>query len=165
MTRLSGSRVWRAFLADPLFLAEVPEEQWPIFRPYARALPEILADLLDESVTLGDLLKAKLRCIRYCLDVGLVQEMIGLLPRGRLFVTPEIWIEMTLGLLQGRLLELEARVEDMSGFLEYACCTEEQAILRMRPTLSLKNLRRYRAGRMTIGDLLVSQPYILVRNE
>lgn len=167
MKRVSGDAVWKALSEDPLFLAEIPEELWPALKPYIEALPEILADLLDEPVTLMTLLKAKAAFVRYCLESDYACEMAAAIPEDQLFfvgISNEEVIARMDALTRGALQFLETIVEDVPGFLQVFDVTEEQAILAFKPVLSPENLKKYRAGKLTIGDILLSQPMLIIKN-
>jgi hypothetical protein len=163
MAHISGSKVWRALLADPLFLAEVPQEQWSVFKLYAGVLPEVLACLLDEPVSLESIMRARLITIHYFLGGGFVKKMTEALPEERLCRPRQEWIEMTEGHLHDLYSKAKEIIKDVPRFLEYICSTEEGAIVNLPPTLSLDNLRKLRVGELTIGDILVSQPYVVAR--
>lgn len=167
MKRVSGDAVWKALREDPVFLAETPEELWSALEPYIEALPEILGeDLLDESVTLTTLLKAKAAFIRYRLESDYTREMVAAIPEEQLFFVgmgnEEVTARME-ALTRGALQFLEAIVEDVPCFLQALDVTEEQAILGLKPVLSPENLKKYRAGKLTIGDILLSQPMLIVK--
>lgn len=165
MAKVSGDCVWKALLKEERFRAEVSEGQMPVFEPFVKVLPEVLVDILDEPVTLATLMNAKAVFVRYCLENGFLHAIVATVPEEQLFLFGlEGMVDMLEAALYGALDIFETIVGDAPAFLQSIGVTEEQVLTSPKVGMSKKNLKRYRAGKLTIADILVSQPSVIVKN-
>ena len=153
---VTGPEVWAAMLVDPAFAAQVPEgsEVRRVVQECTEKAPKVLATLLGERVTFKVLVNAKLTFMRYLLDSGFISKMAEASGMGddRLIYTLE------------RLVEEFAMIfEDVPGILQAAGVTEEQVMLHPQVGLTVVNQDAWRAGTLTVADLLRTQPLVILR--
>lgn len=154
---LTGAEVWAATVADPSFTEEVPEgdPMREVLRPFVEATPVVLADFLDKKATMETVVHAKLAFLKYCLKNGLVQKAAD-----------------ALGAMTGMLEQafasvvsmLEASCENIPALLIQAGMTEEEAMLDPSMRFNEASKQAYNAGTLTIGDLLRTQPTVIIKN-
>lgn len=186
MSTVTGEQVWQKLLKDSGFTSSVPSTQYPLYEPVVKALPEVLADLLDEPVTVKSLLQAKAACIRFYIDSGFVRSCLAEVPLRRVkprvsfsfgkkqkvvFELPEldVLIDSALlaraeGAISVMLEQLDAIIAEVPAFLRSRGMSEEGFVCSPAVGLSLQNIARYRRGALTIGSLLESQPSIIIKN-
>ena len=157
MTTLTGSDVWNASLEEESFAEEMPEggPVREIIRPYIEAAPTVLADYLEKPLTLQVLADTKIAFLRYCMDNGFAEKMgeaVGF--------SGEI-IEVVLS----NLVEaLAGMLEDIPGMLEEQGVTEQQVMLNKKVGLNSENKKLYKAGALTVEQVLRTQPSVIVKN-
>jgi len=147
--------IWNSLIVDPIFQKGGLEEFQPKFRPFVDVLPEVLGvELLASKVSVKTLMKAKMLFIQYCVDNGfakLVAESLG---------SSE---EMFEDIFQSLLQQLKPLVEKTDELLKEYGVTEEQIFADPRYGIRPEVLEQINQG-MTIGDLLITQPSVIVVN-
>ncbi|MBY0538069.1 hypothetical protein K2P47_01575 [Patescibacteria group bacterium] len=149
--KLTASQVWEVALADPKFAAKIPEgsPQRDVIRPFVEGSVEVLADQLETVVSLQTIADAKMKFLRYCVDNGLGKAMGDATGMGGTMLD---------GMLEQLIEMLEPIVADSITFLEENGVTEEQVMLSSQMGLNPDNQEKWRAGTLTIGELLLTQP-------
>lgn len=147
----TASQVWEAAVADPKFAALAPEgsPERDVIRPFVEGSVEVLADQLETVVSLHAIAKAKITYLRYCIDNGLIKAMGDATGMGG---------EMFDGMFEGLIEMLVPVVANTALFLEENGVTEEQVMLSPLMGLNADNKEKWRAGTLTIGELLMTQP-------
>lgn len=152
---LTGNDVWEAILTDPQFIPQIPEGNSPqraAIRPYIEGSVRALGDQLDTIVTLQSYAKARASYLRFCVenDYGEVMRGVGwTVPKGMFKYLSEMY---------------ESIAEDTTEFLEDNCMTEEEVMLSQIIELNPDNQLKYREGTLTIGELLLTQPTVIIRD-
>lgn len=161
--KIDGNAVWGVLLADPAFRAGDSEGQILVLEPFVKALPDILEKMLDKPVTLETLMQAKLAFLRYCLENGLIGKFAEVSREDSIFLMDKDSLRAMLERTLDEVVNmLEAMVENVSGFLEEAGVTEEQVLTSPSVGLSVGNTEQYGNGTLTIADILLTQPSIIV---
>lgn len=151
-------QVWEATIADQNFVAKMPEgsRQREAIRPFIEGAVEALADQLENYVTIQTLVEAKFAYLRWCIENGLgrvMAEATGTNPR---------LIEPVLGKM---FKMLEEMCNNLPALLERHSITEEQLMRDPKLGMNADNIEKWRSGVLTIGELLVTQPAIILSNE
>lgn len=159
MATLTGAEVWAAAIADPKLTSDLIEGS-PLreaFRPFVEAVPLALAKFLDQRVTLNALLGAKIAFVRHCLDHGFIEAMpLDAFGASR---------ETMRGVLESVLGKAMEMLENLPGMLFSMEVSEEDVILGPRVGLNPENQELYRAGNLTIEQVLRTQPSIILKND
>ncbi|MGB2791529.1 MAG: hypothetical protein WBC29_03175 [Candidatus Moraniibacteriota bacterium] len=172
-----GNLIWTKCQEDPE-LHETPEGLKQVLCEFISLSPTILGDLLFEVVSLTSIMQSKLAFLRYCQENQFVQKMVAVMPEealGMVAVMPEEalgWMSRDDVLKSmvstfDSLIKLAMRIsDDAIGFLEEDRFTEEWLLTARESSLRLnENLQeRYRAGTLTIRELLLEQPIIILKN-
>lgn len=164
MLKISGQDIWTALISDPS-TEDVPAMH--ILEPYVVAMPEVLRTLLEEKVTLGTLMKAKILFTRYLSTEKLATKQVMLIPpallQGRDPVQIATAAEKAMEMLCQILEKTEVQLPDL---LKAAGMTEETYFSSPKG-LQMKSdvYKSYQAGTLTIAELLLQQPYLIIKNK
>jgi hypothetical protein len=155
--KLTAQQVWEAIIADPKFTSQMPEgsPQRDAIRPFIEGSVATLEDQLENTVTLQAIADAKLKFLRYCVKNNLGKVMGDVMGMGA---------EMLNGLLEQLIEMLEPMLENTTAFLEENGVTEEQVMTSPQVGMSANNQRKWREGTLTIGELLLTQPSVILQN-
>ena len=157
MNSLTGAQVWDASLADPSFSSQMPEGS-PVreaIKPFIEAAPKALEELLDQPLTLQVLGDAKIAFLRYCLGNGFVEKVGGAAGAGGSLVK---------AMLEGVVETLAAMRMDLPAFLKEHGVKEEEVMLSSEVGLNGANQDDYKAGKLTVADVLRTQPGVILKN-
>lgn len=124
-------------------------------KPFIEAAPKALADFLNKTVTLRVLADTKIAFVRYCLDNGFVEKMDGVTTLGG---------ELIKSLFEGVIEMLGNVMKDVPAFLQAHGVTEDQVMLGPKVGLNAGNQAKYKAGKLTVAELLRTQPAVILRN-
>ncbi len=154
----SAAAVWEAFCLDSEFARSTPADNphFEAMRPFIEGSVTALDGYFDTFVSVASICVAKQKFLRHCMALnigGVMAELMG---------TDEGLINEMLTDLADQLDEM---VEDIPGYLHQHGLTEEQVMLGPQIGLNGVNLQKWRAGTLTIGKLLVSQPAVLLEND
>lgn len=155
---ITGEQVWDVVSKDPDFLdVASTKAQHEAIKPFFMAAPEVLAHVIDKPVTLESLNRAKLDFLRYASQNGFFRAVTKGTP-------DETMIDMFEPVIAGLISMMTAIAEDVPAFLKENDLTEEEVILGPAVGLNRANIERYRVGTLTIGQVLLSQPMIIFKN-
>jgi len=157
MGSLTGTQVWDASIADPSFSAQMPEGS-PLreaLKPFVEAAPTALAEFLDRPITLQVLVDTKIAFLRYCLGNGFVEKMDEAVGMGG---------DLIKSMFEGLIEMLADTLKDVPAFLKAQGVTEEQVMLSSKVGLSVDNQAQYKAGKLTVADVLRTQPAVILKN-
>ena len=161
-----GNLIWQKCQEDPE-LGEAPETMKEVLGEYINRSPVILKDYLFELVSLESIMGAKLAFLRYCQENNFVQRAVAALPEEMLgWMSREDMVE-SMASTFGKLIDLaESISHDVIGFLKENEVTEEVILTSPGSNLRLneKLQESYRAGTLTIRDLLLEQPTIILKS-
>lgn len=151
MIRPTPGQVVAAMKSDPLL------DNWTrlFFEPYAAMLPEVLKELLDQPVTLESLVRAKIAYFDYLTTTLLPSDIERLPGVGSLSVRNN---------LAELVRELRHQLPSLPKILAQSGKTELEAIIGGPPLASAAVAERLQRGDLTIGELLVLQPSIILVN-
>ncbi|QQR77228.1 MAG: hypothetical protein IPJ67_03725 [Candidatus Moraniibacteriota bacterium] len=161
-----GNLTWMKCQEDPE-LRETPEGMKQVRCEFISLSPTILGDLLFEVVSLTSIMQSKLAFLQYCQENGFVQKMIAAMPEEALGWMSRGDVLKNIVSTLDCLIELAKSISgNIIGFLEKNGITEEQVLTAPESKLCLdESLRgRYRAGTLTIRELLLEQPMIILKN-
>ncbi len=163
---LLGNRIWTKYQEDPE-LRETPEAMRQVLCEFVNLSPTILGDLLFKAVSLTSIMQSKLAFLLYCQENGFVQKMVAVMPEEALGWMSKSDALKSMVSTFDSLIELAKNISgNITGFLEENGITEEQVLTAHESSLRLnENLQeRYRAGILTIRELLLEQPLIIFKN-
>jgi len=164
MTTVTSEAVWTKIGDDAEFLQQ-PEAVREATRPYVEALPNVLADSLDQPANLNNTMRAKFLFLRYCVDNGFIKAAVEAMPEEALgFLDREDMFPMLESALAGAIEMADELTGDISALLEENGVTEDEVMLSPKVGFNTETAAMYRAGELTIGELLVAQPMIIVKN-
>lgn len=140
----TGREVWEAVLTDPKFTTQMPEgsPQREAVRPFIEASVQVLGEQLKKIVTFQDLAGAKATFLRYCVENN-YGEVMGAVGRG----VPKGFFEQLIDIY-------ESIHEDVTPYRE----SYGTLIAQMNPT----NQQKWRTRTLTIGELLLTQPLVIL---
>ncbi len=153
----TAEAVWAAMLLDAKFAAEAPEgsPQREAMRPFIEGSVAALDELLDETLTLDSFGRAKVTFLRYCIDnnfAKVVGDVIGMDDH------------VSASMFEVLIETLEYILKDTRTFLADNGVTEEQVMQSQEVGLNHANQEKWRAGTLTIGELLQSQPGVILQS-
>jgi hypothetical protein len=157
---LALKMMWDALPVDPKFALMLPSAKaQAVFRKYVEEVPQILADLLDQPVTVENLIKSRLAFVRYGNEHGLINEMVAASRVSDHAKLAAKWQGET-----DRLIEsFTDMLTNLSVFMGKYGVTDEKVFDDMNQTFPEELRQRIRSG-MTIGDLLLEKPSIILLN-
>lgn len=160
---VTGEQVFEAFKLDSH--VEGPDDpQLPLMEPFVKALPDILGDSLDETLSLKLLIDVKLRFIKYITENGFA-EQIRVTMKDILGDSLDETVELltsALGMLAEQMQEMLPELDQM---LADQGVTEEDIFTSDQVGLNEDMLAHYRAGTLTLDVLLANQPGVVIVNE
>ncbi len=164
---LTGEQIFEALKRDPSFIAETPKSCHEIWREACDQMPELLADYLDQSVTLESLFNVKMDVLRFLLDGDWMQRMIRAYPTEMLggFDFSDL-IEMLLPTMRSMIEQLEEIMgDDIYTWVEAQGINEEMFLGHPKGgRFTEATMARWKEGNFTIADLLLTQPMAIFKN-
>ncbi len=155
--RPTAAQVWETITADSQFIAQAPEGSAVRIatRPFIEGSVEALGDPLENFVTPKVIFEAKVTFFRYCLENNfgkVVGDAVGM------------DADLATGMLVGLIEMLEPVIQNFLKFLEENGVTEEQIMIDPQIGLNTANQQKWRDGTLTLGELLLTQPAIILLN-
>lgn len=164
--RLDPEKIFEALLNDAEFVAVNTPSTMLVFGWLARELPEVLVHLLDTPLTFGSLMAAKADVARHFLENGYVESLVAAIPDYQIVsVTREDIIANMRCMLSRSIWVFEKMAEDTQGWLKAYGHTDENALENPRcGRLNPEAMAAYRAGTLTVGQLIRIQPSVFMQN-
>ena len=163
--QITGRQILDALMQDSEYSAQ-PVSVREVMEPFMLAIPEVLKDHLDKTVTLATLMDAKIAFLRYCVANDFVKKVVGAMPEESFdWLDANSAASMMQGMMSQVVEMLAKVVKDAPAFLEAQGITEEEMMahpkgVALRPDV----FRLYKAGTLTIADVLKMQPTVIVKN-
>jgi hypothetical protein len=156
-TRPTGEQVWQAVIKDKKFANDILKgsPQRKAFRPFAVGSIEALAEQLDNLVTVVEIIQAKAKFLQYCLENSFCNTYgvaVGMNPN---ICKREIEINLKL---------LESDVERAAVYLKKQVSVQEMLLVGSTIGVNSENIRKWRVNELTIGELLVTQPSVILHS-
>jgi len=157
--------VWEALNRDPLFAPKEDVEK-SAFKPYVEKLPVILKTMLDKKVNLKNMASARYAYSQYIMKNGFLDaaikaaiELIEEMPFS-FFDKEDIenMLKQSMKATEGMMKKI---ISNMPAFLKEFGLTERDYMIG-QVGFNKKTLKAYKAGTLTIGELLLEQPGIIV---
>ena len=161
-----GNQIWQKCQEDPE-LGEAPEAVKKVLGEYINFSPAILNDHLFKLVSLESIMDAKLAFLRYCQENDFVQKSVAALPEEHLGWMSRSDMTESMASTFGELIDLAEKISrNIIKFLKEHEVTEEVILTSPGSNLCLneKLQEGYRAGTLTIRELLLEQPTIILKN-
>lgn len=164
MSEITGQEVLDALMRDSEYLI-YPKQVLDVMKPFMLAIPEVLKDILGKKVTLDTLLEAKVVFLRYLCENGYVSAVVKSMPEELLGILGrDDVLELMEGMVSELVEMLAEMAKDVPAFLEGQGVTEEQVMADPSMALKPNVLELYKAGKLTVADLLRLQPMVIVKN-
>lgn len=164
MNTINPQNVWDSINQDPKFLAE-PEYARLVLKPFIQALPEVLADLLELPANYENVVRAKYAFLQYCSENNYITAAVESTPESALGPFDRSFLKEMLERMFAELVELLGSVlESAPDFLAAQGVTDVEVMTSSELGLNAEVLELYNAGQLTIGQLAVMQPMIIVNN-
>lgn len=165
---VTAEQIWEAIQQDGDLVETLANpEQQEIMREYVeKRLLTAMGDLVKEVVTSGSICMAKLAFIEDALEYGLMKGLIEAIPEDEI---PDVFddaeemakiVEESMAVVLQTLHDL---VPDIPSLLEVGELDERDFFAELG--LSHENIQAALSGALTIGDLLTSQPGIILTNQ
>ena len=161
-----GTEIWKQIQEDPDFLIQ-PEKIRGTYKEVVEALPNVLGELLDQQLTLTNMIGAKVRFLRYILDpeTGFIEKYALALPDENIGLMSREELPSTLREIMGGALEM---LESMAGgiliMLEEQSIAQSDFLQTDKVGLGPKAIDLLRKGELTIGRLILVQPMVIINN-
>jgi len=166
-TVITGEKIFEALKRDPSFIAETPESSHGVWREVCDQIPQLLADHLDQPVTVDSLFRMKMKVLRFLLDGDWMQRMIKTYPKEMLggFDFSDL-LEMLIPTMRSMIEQLEEIIgDDINAWLETQGITEEIFLAHPKGGhFTESTFTQWKKGGFTIADLLVKQPNTIFKN-
>lgn len=152
-----GEKAWKKLLSNAAFQKEVPKVVFSIFEPIVMAIPGLFGeDLLKSPASLKNIAKAKAIVVRYAIESDFVPNYLDAVGLGSDMFDP------LKGAMEAIAQELGDMVENSVRLLEDAGVSEEAVLINMG--LDVKLAKKCQQGAMTIEELFVNHPYVVLKN-
>ncbi len=160
----SIERIWDTLQDDESFRAAIPVgEAHNIFEEFVCTVPKLLEGQLDERLSFASFARAKSTVLTACADRAFLERLYGAYPKSSLVFTPDDMALLSKANLESFVRLLEQLSTKLYGWLQANKATEEEALVHFRWIhLSDYARDRFRAGTLTVGELLELQPWDLL---
>lgn len=150
---VDGETVWQAFAAGG-YLEELYPDGRQAIKPFIVAIPQALSGLLDKALTLKNFGLATLAIGTHCLENDLYGKMFHTDPP-----PTGVTAEQAKAIIARNTERLAAHLDHIAlGSPKLADADDAECVAVVSDMLNPENLKRYRSGTLTIGDVLASQP-------
>lgn len=146
---------------------EIPDGAIPTYVEYTKAVANHLGDKLQEKVTLKSLLEAKMSALDFCISNGWVERLAKAVLEHSPGANESLFaamIEPAVQLMPVLLDQLKDIVKDVPAFLEVNGINEQQIMESPKIGFNEANLKGYQDGTLTLGDLYMTQPSVIIKN-
>lgn len=162
---ITDADVWEVVKQDSEFMAKgfQSKEAEDVFKDYLEnSLMTAIGDMLDKPVTIANMIDTKVAYIKNVLESGLLSRMVDAMPEDMLGLFGASGMLETLEDVLAQAIEmLEPIAKDVPMFLKEKGVSEEDVYEFMK--FSPDNITKAMGGKFTIGDVLISQPAIILR--
>lgn len=165
MTTISPQAVWEAANQEDGF-PQQPEAAREALRPFIEALPTILANVLETPITISSVMSAKIAFTKYCLNNNFIGAVLAATPPEILqrMGSPEELAEQMGEMMNHIIVTAEEVVADVPAILQRHGVTEQAVMMGQQFGLNQASREQYLAGKLTIGQLIVTQPSVIFSN-
>lgn len=160
-TSVLGEQVWEAY-QQALRHDRARDLERKIMQPLVMAAPEVLADFLPQPLTMKTYLGARLAFMDYCIGMDIFEQIVEAAEEltGR---HQEEFAERVERVFDRKQLELQAILNDIPGYLARRGMSEHDYMFDENIDLSTENLPKYFEGTLTVRELLLTQPGIILK--
>lgn len=154
--------VWQLSCGHSEFLRQMPEGSpyREALRPFLEASVDVLEDMFNMPACVQTVAEAKLRYMRHCIDNGYTKVVVKIL--SSIIGSAD---ESRVTDMYARVIgELKLVVYDAKASLNERGVTEETIMTSAWIGLNAENQEAWRNGTLTIGDILASQPEVILHN-
>lgn len=162
MSQISGEDFVSALNKDPEYLMQ-EKSVINFMNEFMLAIPEALREFLDAPVTVTSIVNTKVAFIQFCIENNYVSKVIAASPQDSFgWMDPSVVAEMIQDALSNSFDLFSKFASDIPQFLREYGISEEKMMysFELRPEL----MERYRTGTLTIGELLMLQPMVILKN-
>lgn len=163
MAEITGDAVWDSLMADMDFLNNPPAVR-VAQESFVRKLPVIAAAYLQEAVSLESLARTKAAYLQYCFEGGYIQILASaILAAGCQTMEYDRLVEFYSEKMSTFISGVDSLISETGEVLAETQISEKyfvMAIFQLNETAA----KRYCADTLTIGELMLLDPLVLVRN-
>jgi hypothetical protein len=163
---VTGKEIWAAAEKDPELMESVFQHKKPraIFQDYIENdLLVAIGDILDKPANIENVLDVKIAYIKNTLETGLMSRLIEAVPQEVLgFFTAGSLLEMVTDMLLQAIEILGPIAKDVPAFLKENGVSDKFLYEQLK--FSPENIAMAIGNKLTIGDLLISQPAVILKN-
>ena len=159
-------QVWRAYVRDIPQHSRGPSPlELKSMETMVKATPRALKDHLHEKVTLKSVSQARAVCLGYLIERGIFSQATLDIGLGLLGGMTEDIATETGYFFSNAIKDLENVADGVPDFLSVLGKSEEEYMTSNKIGLNKENLAAYRRGTLTIADLLLTQPRVILRSK
>ena len=160
---VTGEQVWQAFLSDPAS-KEMTDEEKELMEPYIKNLPDALGGLVNEKVTIENLMKTQFAFLKYMMRAGYIERVMELSTPDELKAYGGVgpYTKAISEMLQLVLGELEKLIPMISEMMKQQNVTDEMVFAEIG--LNEANTAKLKNNELMIRDILVTQPSLFFVN-
>ena len=161
---ISGVELWEAIKEDRdfrgLFEHEDPAQ---IFQEYFEdRFPDLVGELADEQASLENIITLQITYCNNFISSGILKRAVEALPdEETAMFGVDCMVSMAEGLILTAVEMFEGVLEDIPAFLREQGISNRDFYEAMK--LSEENIQKVEAGDLTVGELLLSQPAIILK--
>jgi len=162
--QITGPDIWRAVRNDPVMMGALPTPaHQTVMQSYImNDLPAALADLLDQPASLETLLKSQIAYARSALSTGLTRKIVAFDADGPDDPILDMVDRVLRGMVNTAISILQPFADNVEAMLRLTNTTEREHLEVMN--LTLENLERVLRRELTIADILLRQPAVILHH-
>jgi hypothetical protein len=162
---IDPSIIKSAFEADKIYGRKFVDEFNSFVDELCLALPSMLDEMLNQPVNMATLIASKLKLMAYLINSDALYRYDGELQKKIFYLSDRTYkfvaTEFNLILGMNRLQEI---LKNPQIYLVSKNLSERDIITSTRTGFTGENNSKYQNGTLTIGELLITQPNVLLRN-
>jgi hypothetical protein len=154
--------LWEALQSHPRFDDYIPLELREAYKSYVMEVPQVLAHLLNEPVTVKTLIQAKFALFKLFTSRGLVELVVTKMSSElKVHMSDEEILSFAHDAIEQHGLKLETQAFNLSTNMIIAGVTDQDFF--SNPDLGFSpELQKRIANGMTIGELLLERPSVIM---
>lgn len=166
--KITGEMIWKGLEEHGKTVYKLNEGQKEVLRKHIfDDIPKLFDDLIGQRITLDTYGKARIKFIQYSIESGLLRELAQNIPDDyfkKIKKDRDFAIKILEAGASSVIIALEYSINEIKIFSEDQKETEKEFILGPELCLSVENITKYLQGKLTIGDVLATQPWVILES-